>query len=274
MTPTKLAQYFALAGQFAGGLGVAAILQPHLTGAQVWGAYITVVLNGLVSLWHALAPSLANTPEDASALKAAANRTGMFILCALILGAVASAQTAPVTTWIYESHFNYNKVTPSVGTQTATTTAASDGFVASAAPIAFRIGGATSLGTEIDQKYDFVDFGAKKTNRVYILGEEIEAPTAGLNIPLGGVEFSPDISTLLNKTNVPAGSLGIYFDGAVGIALPSTGSNSVAFALGGGLHQTLTSSLTWQTIKVQYVHVGARNAAEFSTGLSFAFGPH
>ena len=252
MTPTKLAQYFALAGQFAGGLGVAAILQPHLTGAQVWGAYITVVLNGLVSLWHALAPSLANTPEDASALKAAANRTGMFILCALILGAVASAQTATATV----------------------TGGATDGFVASAAPIAFRIGGATSLGTEIDQKYDFVDFGAKKTNRVYILGEEIEAPTAGLNIPLGGVEFSPDISTLLNKTNVPAGSLGIYFDGAVGIALPSTGSNSVAFALGGGLHQTLTSSLTWQTIKVQYVRVGARNAAEFSTGLSFAFGPH
>ena len=135
-----------------------------------------------------------------------------------------------------------------------------------------RYSGAWSAGTHITETYDFMDFGKTKSNRLYMQGHELLAPTPGLSIYAGGLQFEPDLSTLLKRTNLPASNFGVYFKGAARNGLPSSGGSHISFLAGGGVKYALTSALTWQSLIVQYFRYGANNGAAISTGLSFIFG--
>jgi hypothetical protein len=158
------------------------------------------------------------------------------------------------------------------GAVQAQTTSTSNGFTASSEAVAVRYAGEWSVGTHVTESYDFADFGKSKLNRLYLQGHELLAPTPGLSIYAGGLQFEPDLTALLKKTNVPAGNFGVYFNGAVGNGVPSSGGSHISFMAGGGVKYALTSALTWQSLNAQYFRYGSNNGAAISTGLSFIFG--
>ena len=157
-------------------------------------------------------------------------------------------------------------------TTTSTTTSASNGFAATSEAVAIRYSGEWSVGTHVTESYDFADFGKTKANHLYVQGHEFLAPTPGLSIYAGGLQFEPDLTALLKRTNLPASNFGVYFNGAAGNGVPSSGGSHISFLAGGGVKYALTSALTWQSLNVQYFRYGSNNGAAMSTGLSFIFG--
>ena len=157
-------------------------------------------------------------------------------------------------------------------TTTSTTTSASNGFAATSEAVAIRYSGEWSVGTHVTESYDFADFGKTKANHLYVQGHELLAPTPGLSIYAGGLQFDPDLTALLKRTNLPASNFGVYFNGAAGNGVPSSGGSHISFLAGGGVKYALTSALTWQSLNVQYFRYGSNNGAAISTGLSFVFG--
>lgn len=155
---------------------------------------------------------------------------------------------------------------------TSTTTSASNGFAATSEAVAIRYSGEWSVGTHVTESYDFADFGKTKANHLYVQGHELLAPTPGLSIYAGGLQFEPDLTALLKRTNLPASNFGVYFNGAAGNGVPSSGGSHISFLAGGGVKYALTSALTWQSLNVQYFRYGSNNGAAISTGLSFVFG--
>jgi hypothetical protein len=155
---------------------------------------------------------------------------------------------------------------------TSTTASASNGFAATSEAVAIRYSGEWSVGTHVTESYDFADFGKTKANHLYVQGHELLAPTPGLSIYAGGLQFEPDLTALLKRTNLPASNFGVYFNGAAGNGVPSSGGSHISFLAGGGVKYALTSALTWQSLNVQYFRYGSNNGAAISTGLSFVFG--
>lgn len=164
--------------------------------------------------------------------------------------------------------------------QTATTptpppsapTPTSNGFSGASEAVAIHYSGDWSAGTIATESYDFFDFGASKTNHVYVEGKELLAPTPGFNAYLGGIRIEPDLSSLFKKTNVSAGAFSLYLSGSAGNGIPSSGGSHITFLLGGGVKYNLTSSLSWQTLHADYGRFGTQQFAVISTGLSFIFG--
>ena len=155
---------------------------------------------------------------------------------------------------------------------TSTTPRASNGFAATTEADAIRYSGEWSVGTHVTESYDFADFGKTKANHLYVQGHELLAPTPGLSIYVGGLQFEPDLTALLKRTNLPVSNVGVYFNGAAGNGVPSSGGSHISFLAGGGVKYALTSTLTWQSLNVQYFRYGSNNGAAISTGLSFIFG--
>lgn len=150
--------------------------------------------------------------------------------------------------------------------------AAPVGFTASTGPVAINYRGAWSVGTIVDQSFDLMDFGAKKTNHLIIAGSELLAPTPGWNAYLGKVTLAPDFSKVLARTNIAPNSLSVSFDAAAGVATPTSSGSNIAWYAGGGLKYQLTSALSWQSLQAQYGAIGSQRFAALSTGLSFLFG--
>jgi len=143
-------------------------------------------------------------------------------------------------------------------------------FTGSSEVTAFRYSGATSVGTKITQSLDFVDWGTAKANHFSVVGYEFLAPTPGISFYGGGGRVDPDLSKLLNKTNVTSGQLGVFAEGAVGIAVTQK-ATGVGYMLGGGIKYQITSSLGWNSLSVNYLRLGNVNAVSMSTGLSYIF---
>lgn len=175
------------------------------------------------------------------------------LLLALFLPFAANAQQKPVV-----------QATAPVST--------SNGFAGASDAVAIFYGGAWSAGTHIRQSYDFLDFGASKSNHLYLEGHELIAPGPGFNLYAGGIKFEPDLTSMLAKTNVPAHNFGLSFSAAVGNGIPSTGGSHISFLAGGGVKYNLTNSLSWQTLQAQYGQFGSNRFAVLSTGLAFIFG--
>lgn len=159
----------------------------------------------------------------------------------------------------------------SAAAQTTTVPPQSNGFSASSEAVALHYNGEWSPGTIATESYDFLDFGKTKSNRIYLEGHELIAPTPGLNIYAGGIKFEPDLSNVFKKTNVQAGSFSAFFTGAVGNGVPSTGGSHISFLAGGGVKYNVTSSLSWQSLQAQYGRFGSNQFVVISTGLSFIF---
>lgn len=160
--------------------------------------------------------------------------------------------------------------------QTATTPAPTPStglsFTSSAEATALDYAGAWTPATHVTESMDILDFGKTKTNHINLEGHEIVASGAGFNSYLGGVRYTPDLTTLLKKTNIPATGFGAYFQGAVGnTTFTSKSGSNFSGLLGAGIQYKMTSSLTWSSLHIAWLRVGGQNAVEMSTGLQYVF---
>ena len=80
---------------------------------------------------------------------------------------------------------------------------AQTGFVASSDALAINCGSGWGAGNLTTESYDLIDYGVAKSNRIFAQGVELTAPNCGLSVYGGGVQWQPDISALLKKTNLP-----------------------------------------------------------------------
>ena len=228
-------------------------------------ATVYLVIVGAAIVLHAVMPSVFAAPSDADKKSVGLDKVGMILLL-LLFPFVLSAQQGPALQEPRGPVGLSGQVEPSPLSPT------SNGFAASSDAVAVYYAGGWSAGTHVTESYDFVDFGKAKTNRLYLEGHELLAPTPGFQMYAGGVKFEPDLNALLGKTNVKAGSFGLFMRAAVGNALPASGGSHISILTGGGVKYQITQQLTWQTLQANYFRLGAQNGAAISTGLSFVFG--
>jgi hypothetical protein len=248
-TMNKLPQYLTLAVSLIGTLGVPAYAKAWLVQPSHLVIYTVLVAAAIVL--HSVFPSIFSAPSDADKSATGLNKVGIILLI-LGLGMAFPASTRAQTT--------------------TTATSTSSGFSATSEAVAVRYAGEWSAGTHITESYDLVDFGKTKANHLYVQGHELLAPTPGISIYAGGLQYEPDLTALLKKTNVASTNFGVYINGAVGNGVPTSGGSHISFLAGGGVKYALTSALTWQSLNVQYFRYGSNNGAAISTGLSFIFG--
>lgn len=249
MTTAKFTQYLHLAISLFGTTGVPALASGWLNSHKL--GYFGAVAASI--LLHAICPSIFGGPSDTD--KAATGlKAFSLILFMLLIGSAATASAQAATP---------APAAPAVS---------ANGFAASSDAVAIHYKGGWSAGTHIIESYDFLDFGKDKTNHLYLEGHELLAPTPGFSIYAGGITFQPDLTKLLNKTNVQANSLNAYFTGAAGNGVPTTGGSHISFLAGGGVKYNLTQALTWNTLQAQYGRFGSNGFGVISTGLSFFFG--
>lgn len=247
MTALKISQIAAILVGLAGAVNAATVAQGFVHQHVV----LCTVLYGVAQILHAVLPSIFAAPvkQPSGVVKAAAMVAvlGLFTM----LPAPVRAQAATTTT---------------------ATASTSNGFASSAGPVAVHYNGTWSAASFERESYDLYDFGATKSNHVYIQGLELEMPTPAVNLYMGGVVIQPDLSALLKKTNLPAGSFGVYFDGNVGNGVPATGNSAISWLAGGGVLYKLNGALTWQPLTVQYGRFGGNGFAAMSTQLQVIFG--
>jgi hypothetical protein len=253
MSPVKLTQVGSLIAQALASFGAAHFISTNMANTG-WLMWVLAGLNVILTVGHALLPSALPAPDALPSAQSVATKAGMIVLM-ILAGSMlwpVSAQAQAATT--------------------STTASASNGFAATSEAVAIRYSGEWSVGTHVTESYDFADFGKTKANHLYVQGHELLAPTPGLSIYAGGLQFEPDLTALLKRTNLPASNFGVYFNGAAGNGVPSSGGSHISFLAGGGVKYALTSALTWQSLNVQYFRYGSNNGAAISTGLSFIFG--
>jgi len=153
-----------------------------------------------------------------------------------------------------------------------TPTTPPNGFSSQAGPLAIRYNGDWSVGSFVAERYDIVDFGATKNNHLSINGVQLLAPTPGINMYMGGFDYEPDLTSLTKKLNMPPGNFGLFVNAEVGSGTVSTGTNGIAWSVGGGATYKLTGQLNWQPLIVNYGRFGSNQFLGMSTQLSFIFG--
>ena len=146
------------------------------------------------------------------------------------------------------------------------------GFVASSDVLAIHGPTGWGAGNLTTEAYDFLDYGATKSNRIFLQGVELSAPAVGLSIYGGGLIWQPDISSLLKKTNMPSGNFLAFCDASAGLGLPSTGTNRVSAVVGCGGKYILSDNLTWNTVRFEETFFGAQRYPCVSMGIAAYFG--
>jgi len=146
------------------------------------------------------------------------------------------------------------------------------GFVASSDALAINVNGTWGVGNLTTESYDFLDYGAAKSSRIFLQGVELSAPSASFSVFGGGVMWQPDISSLLAKTNLPAGNFVVFVDGSAGDGIPASGGNRVSAIMGAGLKYILSDNITWNSVRFEEVFFGSSRYPAISTGLSAYFG--
>jgi hypothetical protein len=181
----------------------------------------------------------------------------LILACGLAATSTARAQLAP------------NAVASPKATAV---TAAPAGFVASSDVLAIGGPGGWSAGNLTTESYDFLDYGASKSSRVFLQGIELSAPGPGFSIYGGGIRWQPDLSALLSKTNLPSGNFIAFVDVSAGAGVPSKGTDRVSAVVGGGINYILSDNLTWNTVRYEEVFFGANRYPAVSTGIAAYFG--
>ena len=143
-------------------------------------------------------------------------------------------------------------------------------FSTTAEATALNYNGTWGPAAHTTESFDLIDWGMQKGNSLNVEGHQLVSTP--FNAYLGGVKFVPDISSLISKTNIQAGSLSVFLQGAGGVSTFTTG-NHVAFLAGGGLSYRATPNLQWSALSVHFLRVGSRNAIEMSTGIAYFFNP-
>lgn len=139
-------------------------------------------------------------------------------------------------------------------------------FCPTLAPCAWGAGDVTI------ESLDVFDWGAQKGNSLSAEGYELLAPSFNFNSYLGGIRVTPDISSLLAKTNVSSDQFGVFAQAAAGSSTLTAG-NKFTFLVGAGAQYRLTTNLAWSTVDFRYGRIGSQPFYEASSGLVYYFNP-
>lgn len=246
---SKVTQYLTLAISLFGTIGVPALatnwLHAHLL---IYTIFVAAAI-----LLHAVFPSIFSVPSAADTQATGLGKVVLVLLVFLLMPALLGAQTvAPVPT----------PAAPASGAPPSL-------FAASSEATAFHFASAWSAASHTTESFDLIDWGKTKANSFAVEGHEILAPTPGYNIFLGGGRYTPNLTNLLSKTNVPAGTFAPYFQAAIGVT--SAPTSHIATLAGVGIQYRVTSSLAWSTLHAGYLRLGNQSAFEVSTGLQYFF---
>lgn len=134
----------------------------------------------------------------------------------------------------------------SAGMLLPSTARAQVNFSATTGAVAVYDAGSWQAATHITESLDFLDFGAKKTNLLYIEGHEFLASASGFNLYSAGAAFQPDLSKAFSKTNVNGSNLSLKLGASIGNKIPTDGSNShVAGLFSATFAYRASSTLSW-----------------------------
>jgi hypothetical protein len=153
-------------------------------------------------------------------------------------------------------------------------TASPAGFVASSDVLAVNCAGNWGAGNLTTEAYDLVDFDATKSNRIFVQGIELTAPSCagGLSVFGGGVIWQPDFSALLAKTNLAAGNFTVQLNASLGNGIPAAGSDRVTALAGAKVQYILTDSVTVNALECGVMFYGATRTPYCSAGIAAYFG--
>ena len=145
-------------------------------------------------------------------------------------------------------------------------------FSTSSEAVGIHFNNAWTAGNHTTETLDLLDWGVQKGNSLAVEGHEILAPGANFNSYLGGIRVTPDISSLLAKTNVSSDQFGVFAQAAAGSSTLTAG-NKFTFLVGAGAQYRLTTNLAWSTVDFRYGRVGSQAFYEASSGLVYYFNP-
>lgn len=136
----------------------------------------------------------------------------------------------------------------------------------------FHYKGQWAMANHTTESFDFLDWGAQKNNSLALEVHELINPQLGFNSYLAGVKVTPDLSGLLNRTNLPNGTFQFFAQAAVG-ETPVGASPQITSLFGGGAQYRLTANLAWSTVDVYYGRIGSNAFTTVSSGLMYVFNP-
>ena len=246
---TKVLQYAHLAVTVVGALSVPELASKWISNPHHLLFYAAAV--SVSAVLHAVCPSIFGGPSAQAQLQSGYTKLGLVALALVLATPALRAQSA---------------------LPAAPAAATSTGISASTGPAGVLYKGSWSAASLTREYFDFLDFGAKKGNHLFLQGVELAAPGPGVNLYLGGFALRPDLGSLLAKTNVPPGSLNVFVDANVGNGVPSTGGTHIAWMMGGGVAYKPASTLSWQPLTIQYARFGSTPFTVMSTQLQFIFG--
>jgi hypothetical protein len=140
-------------------------------------------------------------------------------------------------------------------------------FCPTLAPCAWGAGDVTI------ESLDVFDWGAQKGNSLSAEGYELLVPSFNFNSYLGGIRITPDISSLVKKSNVSSDQFGVFAQFAAGTSTFSNAGNKFTFLLRGGSNYRLTTNMAWNTVEFGWGKVGSQPFYEASSGLVYLINP-
>jgi hypothetical protein len=145
-------------------------------------------------------------------------------------------------------------------------------FSTSSEAVGIHFNNAWTAGNHTTETLDLLDWGVQKGNSLAVEGHEILAPSANFNSYLGGIRITPDISSLMAKTNIPSDQFGVFAQAAAGSSTLTAG-NKFTFLVGGGANYRMTTNLAWSTVDARWGRIGSQTFYEVSSGLVYYINP-
>lgn len=153
------------------------------------------------------------------------------------------------------------------------TSATNDGpFSLTAQAMALPGGGETVAASDVGATYAI-------TNAISLRSDNILAPSNGVQMYTGGVQWFPNLSGFLAKTKLNPKQFQFYLTGSAGIdrLVPSTGPSQqhIALLAGGGINYSPSSNGVFSVnlAEVRYAHIPglANSTAIVSSGVNLTF---
>ncbi len=149
--------------------------------------------------------------------------------------------------------------------------ASGNGFSAASGPAAVHYGGTWSPASYTVTAYDFLDFGATKNDRLFLLNTDVVVPGV-FSAYHGGIGIQPDLSKLFSKTNF-TDSFTIGFDASGGVATPAVGPAQASWLVGAVAGWQITPNVAWQYAEFHYGGFGGQTYPVVDTRFQFIFNP-
>ena len=143
-------------------------------------------------------------------------------------------------------------------------------FTANTEAVAFHYNNAWNAGTHLSESFDFYD-SASKNLHVYVTGHEWLTGDSTFGSYLGGAHVDYNPSKWLAKTNVPANTLLIGGDVAIGETTFTAGNKFTTY-VGGTFKYNFSNSVSWSTLNAGVLMGNGFKYPVVSTGLIFKIG--